>query len=253
MPELESVVGFLNELLGVEGHPDYRTALNGLQVGGPAGVDHVATAVDASVATIGRASDVGADLLIVHHGTFWGGVEPLVGRQLERVSGLIEGKVALYSAHLPLDAHPEVGNCAILIREIGLEPTDRFGEFEGAPLGFRASAGDLPLEDLVERVRGAIGGGRVQVIEGAGPTSGDVAVVTGGGGSFIPAAAAAGVRTLVTGEGSHHTFIDAHELGVNVIYAGHYATETFGVRALGELLVRKFGVTHTFIDIPSGL
>jgi dinuclear metal center YbgI/SA1388 family protein len=253
MPELESVVAFLDDLLEVRGHPDYRTALNGLQVAGPERIGHVASAVDASVATIDRARDIGADLMVVHHGAFWGGLQPLVGRQLARVGTLIRNGIALYSAHLPLDAHPEVGNCAILIREIGLEPEGRFGEFEGVSLGFRAPAGDLPLAELADRVRRAVGGGPVRVIEGAGPGSGDVAVVTGGGGSFIPAAAAAGVRTLVTGEGSHHTFVDAHELGVNVIYAGHYATETFGVRALGDRLREAFGIEHSFIDVPSGL
>lgn len=251
--ELESIVAFLDELLDVAGHPDYPTALNGLQVEGPPAVDHVVSSVDASEATIAAAAAEGADLLLVHHGAFWSGLGPVVGRRYRRLRGLIDNGIALYSAHLPLDAHPDVGNCALLMRAIGLEPTARFGSYEGAPIGWRGDGGGMGIQELRERVSAAVGGGPVRVIEGAGPDVGEVAVVTGGGGSFIGEAAAAGVGTLVTGEGSHHTFTDAHELGVNVLYAGHYATETFGVRALGEVLARRFGVTHTFVDLPSGL
>ncbi|HKK94473.1 MAG TPA: Nif3-like dinuclear metal center hexameric protein [Longimicrobiales bacterium] len=251
--ELERVVGFMDELLDVDAHPDYRTALNGLQVEGPAEVDVVVSAVDTSEATIAAAIDHGADLMLVHHGAFWSGLQPLVGRHYRRMRALIEGEVALYSAHLPLDAHPDVGNCALLMRALGLEPAARFGGYEGAPLGWRASTSGLQLDELARRLSHATGGGDVRVIAGSGSTAGEVAVVTGGGGSFIGDAAKEGIDTLVTGEGAHHTFTDAHELGVNVLYGGHYATETFGVRALGDELARRFGVTHTFVDVPSGL
>jgi len=251
--KLESIVGFLDTLLDIPAHPDYRTALNGLQVQGAAGVDRVVSAVDVSEGTIGLAAEAGADLLLVHHGAFWGGLEPIVGRQYRRLRALFDRQMSLYAAHLPLDAHPEFGNCALLMRGLGLEPEDRFGSYEGAPLGWQADAGATSLAELADRLSAAVGGGPVRTIEGSGPRAGVVAVVTGGGGSFIGEAAAKGVRTLVTGEGAHHTFTDAHELGVNVLYGGHYATETFGVRALGEELVRRFGVDHTFVDLPSGL
>lgn len=251
--ELERVVGFLDELLDVRAHPDYRTALNGLQVDGPDRVKVVASAVDTSEATITAAVDAGADLMLVHHGTFWGGLEPLVGRQFRRIRALITNEVALYSAHLPLDAHPEFGNCALLMRALDLDPSERFGEYEGAPIGWRTPSTDLTLDELTRRLSVALGGGPVHTIEGAGPKAGEVAVVTGGGGSFIAAAAAEGIDTLVTGEGAHNTFTDARELGVNVLYGGHYATETFGVRALGDELARRFDVDHTFVDVPSGL
>jgi dinuclear metal center YbgI/SA1388 family protein len=251
--ELESIVGFLDGLLEVERHPDYPTALNGLQVAGPESVHRVVSAVDTSEATIAAAAEEGADLLLVHHGAFWDGLGPVTGRRYRRLHALFQHGIGLYSAHLPLDAHPEFGNCALLMKALGLEPADRFGTYEGAPIGWRAETEEMGLDELRERVSRAVGGGPVRVIDGAGRDAGVVAVVTGGGGSFIAAAAAEGVTTLVTGEGAHHTFTDANELGVNVLYAGHYATETFGVRALGEELVRRFGVSHTFVDVPSGL
>jgi dinuclear metal center YbgI/SA1388 family protein len=253
MPELESIVGFLDRLLGVPEHPDYPTALNGLQVAGPDRVGRVVSAVDTSEATIAAAAAEQADLLLVHHGAFWGGLAPVTGRRYRKLHALFRGDIALYAAHLPLDAHPEFGNCALLMRAIGLEPEDRFGMYGTTPIGWRADAGALALEDLRLRVSAAVGGGPVRLIEGAGPEAGHVAVVTGGGGSFIEEAASEGVTTLVTGEGAHHTFTDAHELGVNVVYAGHYATETFGVRALGDELARRFDVSHAFVDVPSGL
>lgn len=251
--KLESIVGFLDDLLDVDTHPDYRTALNGLQVQGTGDVNVVVSAVDTSEATISAAVDEGADLLLVHHGAFWGGLEPLLGRHYRRMRALITKDLALYSAHLPLDAHPEFGNCALLMRALDLEPHARFGEYEGAPIGWRTSTAGLSLDELSRRLSGVTGAEDVKVIAGAGPSAGEVAVVTGGGGSFIGDAARAGIDTLVTGEGAHHTFTDAHELGVNVLYGGHYATETFGVRALGDELARRFGVTHTFVDVPSGL
>ncbi|MDT8368108.1 MAG: Nif3-like dinuclear metal center hexameric protein [Longimicrobiales bacterium] len=250
--ELEAIVDFVDTLLGTRTHPDYATALNGLQVQGPSRVSTVASAVDLSETTIAGAGRAGADLLLVHHGAFWGGLQPLVGRTYRRIHGLLDRRIALYSAHLPLDAHPDVGNCALLLRELGFEPEARFGSYEGAPIGWQADTGDLSLADLSRRAAAAVGGD-VRVIEAAGPRAGRVAVVTGGGGSFIGEAADEGITTLVTGEGAHHTFTDAHELGVNLLYAGHYATETFGVRAVGEMLAERFGVHHTFIDVPSGL
>jgi len=250
--KLESLVAFLDEALGIPHHPDYPTALNGLQVGGVETVSRVAAAVDTSVRTISAAAAGGAQLMVVHHGAFWDGLRPITGRRLDRVRGLLDGGVALYSAHLPLDAHPTLGNCAILMREIGLEPTERFGSHEGAPLGWSAETGNLALTDLRARVEEAVAG-PVQVIAGGGEEAGRVAVVTGGGGSFLTRAAAEGVGTLITGEGGHHTFVDAHELGINLIYAGHYATEVFGVKALGGLIEAEFGLDWFFVDDPSGL
>lgn len=251
--KLESILEYLDRYLGVSAHPDYRTALNGLQVAGPDTVRRVAAAVDASAASIREAASRGADLLIVHHGLFWGGLQPLVGPHFERIRLLIESGTALYSCHLPLDAHPEVGNCALLCRALGLEPAGRFGRHEGVEIGWWAEV-DPPLtvEALRERTAAAVGG-PVHVIPGGPERIARVGVVTGGGASFTAEAARAGLDALVTGEGPHHTHFDAVERGVHVLFGGHYATETFGVRALAEHLSERFDLEWLFIDQPTGL
>jgi dinuclear metal center YbgI/SA1388 family protein len=261
--ELHALVEYLDGYLDIPAHPDYSRALNGLQVGFPGGaggtgaagsstVHRVAAAVDTSEAVVRSAVEAEAQLLLVHHGLFWDGFQPLTGRRYRRVEPLIRGGVALYSAHLPLDAHAEVGNCILLARALGLEVKGRFGEYEGRPVGFWGTPVEWDLASLVSRFEGAVEG-PVQVLDGGPESVARVAVVTGGGGSFIEEAARQGIDALVTGEGSHHTFVDAHELGVHVLYGGHYATETFGVRALAAHLAERFDLEWTFLDHPSGL
>lgn len=254
--ELESLLQYLDAYLGVADHPDYPTALNGLQVDGPDRVEHVCAAVDASEESIRGAVAAGADLLLVHHGLFWSGLRRLTGRRFRKVSALVRGEVGLYSVHLPLDAHPDVGNCALLARALGVETSERFGEYEGAPIGWCGSwsdgEGPRDRDELERRLAEAVGG-PVHVIAGGAASIERVGVVTGGGGSFIEDAARAGLDALVTGEGSHHTYVDARELGINVLYGGHYATETFGVQALARHLAGRFGLGWTFLDFPSGL
>lgn len=252
--KLESIVSYMDTYLSVSDHPDYRPAFNGLQVEGGVDVRRVAAAVDASLGTIEEAVERGADLLLVHHGLFWSGSAPLTGRHFRRVRALVEGGLAVYSCHLPLDAHPEVGNCALLARAIGVEPTDRFGAYGGAPIGW---SGRLDVSGsvthLVDRLEGALGGGPVHLIPGGPEHVERVAVLTGGGASFVQEAAELGLDALVTGEGPHHTHLDAMELGVHVLFGGHYATETFGVRALAHHVAERFGLDAFFIDQPTGL
>lgn len=252
---LESVLQFCDDLLGVEGHPDYPPALNGLQVDGAPGrpVHRVAAAVDASEAVLARAAAAEVDLLVVHHGLFWGGLRPVTGRHYRKLSHLIRSGTALYSVHLPLDAHPDVGNSALLARAMGLEVDGPFGEYKGVTIGWRGRTPEpWTPETLVARTGAAVDGpARVM---GDGPTEiRTVAVVTGSGASFLPDAAAAGIDALVTGEAAHHNYMDACELGVHLVLAGHYATETFGVRALVDRIAERFGVESLFIDDPSGL
>ncbi len=250
--KLEDLLHFLDDLLEPDDHPDYEGAHNGLQVEGPEEVGRLAVAVDASEATIDEAIRIDADLLLVHHGLFWGGGAPLTGRLYRRVAPLVRNTVGLYSSHLPLDSHPEVGNCAVLARELGVEPSERFGSYGGAPIGWRgALARPIGREELRRRVADVVGG-EVRLIPGGPDEVRTVAVLTGGGGSFVGEAAGL-VDALVTGEGSHHTYFDAVEGGVDVYYAGHYATETWGVRALASLVEERFGVEWTFIDHPTGL
>jgi len=249
--QLTELVSYLDSYLDVRSVPDAPHALNGLQVERSAAVTRIAAAVDLCDATIALAATAGANFLLVHHGLFWGGLQPLVGAQYRRVARLIRHDIALYSAHLPLDRHPEVGNNAVLARALAVAPRGEFGEEYGKPIGVW---GELTVgrAALLERVGALLG--VVPRLLAFGPEQvRRVGIVTGAGGSLIPQAAAAGLDTYITGEGPHHTFFDAEELGVNVIFAGHYATETVGVKALAEHLSAKFHLPWTFLDHPTGL
>lgn len=251
--KLESLLQYLDEYLGVADHPDYSNALNGLQVGGPEDVRHLVAAVDASEASIGAAVDRGADLLLVHHGLFWDGLRPITGRRLRRVGPLIREGVGLYSVHLPLDAHPEVGNCALLARALGIELEGTFAGYEGVDIGWWGTLPEpLDAEGLQARC-GQVLDGPAHLIPGGPPEIRRVGVVTGGGASFTAEAARRGLDALVTGEGSHHTHFDAMELGIHVLMGGHYATEVFGVQALAGHLAERFDLTWEFVDQPTGL
>ncbi len=249
--KLIELVRYLDEYLGVEAHPDARNALNGLQLEGHDEVRSVAAAVDASLATVEETIRRGADLLIVHHGLFWGGLQPLTGRRYTKVQKAIDARLAVYSAHLPLDAHPDVGNGAVLARAVGLDIEAPFGEYQGVSVGWQGRL-DEPRDFLLEKLENTVGGS-VRLIPGGPERVSRVAVATGAGGSLIAEAHAAGLDTLITGEGAHHTYFDAMELGVNVFYAGHYATETWGVRALAMHLEGEFGLHWEFIDLPTGM
>jgi dinuclear metal center YbgI/SA1388 family protein len=251
--KLESLLQYMNGYLGIEGHPDYPNALNGLQVSGPEDVSLVASAVDASQASIEAAIELGADLLMVHHGLFWDGLQPITGRAHRRLSALMGANMALYSCHLPLDTHSEIGNCVLLGRAMGLELEGRIGQFQGVDLGWWGRTLEpTSAEALVSAVSKAVGGD-VHLIPGGPERVERVGVLTGGGGSFARAAADLGLDALVTGEGSHHTHFDAMEFGIHVLFAGHYATETFGVRALGEHVAERFDLDCRFLDQPTGL
>lgn len=249
--ELEQLLRFLDEYLGVSDFPDFDGAENGLQVQGSERVDHLAVSVDVSQATIDGAVDSGADLLLVHHGLFWGGLGRITDRLYAKLSTLIRNDVGLFSVHLPLDAHPAVGNAAVLAREIGVEVEEPFGRFEDIAIGWsgRVKGSRSELHNRLEELLGRT----VHLIPGGSDRIRRVAVVTGSGGSFIREAAEAGMDALITGEGKHHDFVEATELGLNVFYGGHYATETWGVRALARHLERTFSLSWTFIDEPSGL
>lgn len=251
--KLESLLQYMDEYLGVSGHPDYPTALNGLQVDGAGDVTKVVAAVDATQATIEMAAAVGADLMIVHHGLFWDGLRPVTGRRFKRLKALLDHGIALYACHLPLDAHPEVGNCALLARALGLELTGRFGRYQDAELGWVGRL-ETPLSpgELRERTSQAVGG-PVQLIPGGPDQIERVGVVTGGAGGLTEEASKAGLDAFVTGEAAHHNAFDAHEGGVHLLLAGHYATETFGVRALAEHIADRFGLEQLFVDQPTGL
>jgi dinuclear metal center YbgI/SA1388 family protein len=248
---LRDVVRDLDAYLQVDAVPDDDHALNGLQVENTGRVRRVAVAVDASARTIAEAVRRGCDLVVVHHGLFWGGNQAVTGPRFRRLKPLLQHDVALYAAHLPLDVHPEVGNNVLLARELGMEVAGTFGEYRGVEVGVHGRL-ELKREVLAARLDDVLGR-RVHMMLFGPEVVQRVGVLTGGGGSMIRSAVAAGLDAYITGEGPHHTHFDAEEGGINVYYGGHYATETWGVRALGAWLETRFGLPWEFIDHPTGL
>jgi dinuclear metal center YbgI/SA1388 family protein len=251
MAALEPILQFLEETFRVSECKDYPNALNGLQVQGPADVHRIAVAVDASEVTIRAAVAREAQLLIVHHGIFWDGLGALTGPRFRKVHALLTGSLGLYSLHLPLDAHPKLGNCALLCRAMGLEPTEPFGHYEDIPIGWCATT-NLDRQALKKRLSEAVGGD-VHLVAGGPDVVDRVGVLTGAGASAIREAAETGLDTLVTGEAAHQHYHEAMEFGVNLYLGGHYATETFGVKALGAAVADRFGVEWEFLEYPTGL
>ncbi len=254
---LAAITAHLDALLRTSEVPDYPGALNGLQVECRAPITRVAVAVDASLQTIQGALDAGANLLVVHHGLFWSGVQALRGNTYERFRRLLANDIAVYSSHLPLDVHPTLGNNALLARALDLDPVEGFARFQSISVGV-AGLTDVATEALADRADAlarAEGGALVSVGITAGRRTRRWAICTGAGASSdtLREAADANVDTLIVGEGPHHTGVDAAERGIAVLYAGHYATETFGVRALGAELERQFGLPWSFVAAPTGL
>ncbi len=249
--KLSDLTAYLDEYLRIGEVADESNALNGLQVDGGPEVNRIAAAVDACQATIDAAATCGANLLVVHHGLFWNGLEPIVGRHARRVRTLLQNDMALYAAHIPLDIHPEVGNNVVLAAALGLEDTGWFGDYRGQEIGV-AGMLELPVGKLAARLSEVLGA-EPRVIACGPERTRRVGVVTGGGGGMIAQARDAGIDTYITGEGSHHTYFDAEEFGLNVLYAGHYATETVGVKALAAHVSERFGVPWEFLDHPTGL
>ena len=255
MTALEEIVAFLDEELRTGEIPDYPNALNGLQLENRSGtVGRVVAAVDASLPVLREAlahDTAKGTLLLVHHGLFWQGLQAHTGAGFKKLSCAHDADLAIYSSHIPLDIHPGFGNNALLARAIGLEHTAPFFPWKGIELGLTAAfPGDR--NELRQRLSSAVGA-PVHLCPGGGEQAGRVGIITGGAGSEVAAMAAAGIDTFITGEGPHWSFPLAEELGINVLYAGHYATETFGVRALAGELARRFELEHDFIDRPTGL
>jgi dinuclear metal center YbgI/SA1388 family protein len=250
---LQEMVEFLDGYLRIGEVPDEAGAVNGLQVANEGEVPAVVVAVDATQRTIDRvvADCPRGTLLVVHHGLLWDGNRPIAGRRYRRIKALLDHDIAVYSAHIPLDVHPEVGNNAVLAKMLGILDPVPFDTYKGMPFG---ASGHLisSREGLVQRLVELLGD-QVHLIPGGPETTTRVGIITGGAGGRIEQAAAAGLDTYITGEGAHHTTFDALEFGVNVLYAGHYATETVGVKALGQLLGERFGVAWAFHDHPTGL
>lgn len=253
--ELSELVSRYDERLRTDDYADVDASANGLQVG-PASkhVERVAFAVDAVAETAERAADAGADLLVAHHGLSWGGIERVTGRQYGRIAPLIDGDVALYVSHLPLDGHPELGNAAGIADLLGLSRREGVGHVGPETIGLRGSADGLARDDVHARLASELdhGGAGVRCLDFGPETVEDVAVVTGAGADFLDEAVAAGADTLITGETKGKTYHEAREAGINVFAGTHYGTETFGVRSLSAL-TDEWGPETTFLDAPTGL
>lgn len=256
-PTLEQILPWLDDLLQTEATPDYAGALNGLQLSHAGPVHRVAAAVDASLRAVEQAIDVGANLLVVHHGLFWAGAQPIRGPLHRKMRLLFEHDIAVYSSHLPLDRHDTLGNNVLLARALQLTPAGHWFPYKGVPIGIVAS-GDLATRELALRVREfAARHDHHAVItpHDAERRSRTIAFCSGGGATTdsIREAVALGADTLIVGEGPHHTAIDAAEADLVLMYAGHYATETLGVQALAAAIETRWGLPWSFLPAPTGL
>lgn len=247
---LHEITAFLDKTLSVDSIPDASRALNGLQLENGGSVSKIAVAVDGSERTIHAALELGADLLLLHHGIFWQAMQPVTGVAYRKLKAAMDGNLAIYSAHLPLDVHPVYGNNALLAKACGIRPAGEGLDYHGVSLGacgeFRGSC-----RELAQRLESALSA-PVQAFwaESEEAPAGNVLVCSGGAGDELVEAARRGCRTYITGEGSHWNIPMADELGINLVFGGHYFTETFGVKALGQLLHDVYGLDCAFIDLP---
>jgi len=254
--ELSELTGRLDERLDIAAYADLDASPNGLQVGPESGtVEHVAVAVDAAVETVERAADAGADLLVTHHGLIWGDMERVTGSNYRRIAPLVDHDLPLYVSHLPLDGHQELGNAAGVADVLNLGNREPFGSLGPEVIGQRGTASEpYAVDELRNLLADELdtGDGAVRALDFGPDEIRDVAIVTGSGVDWLDEAADAGVDALVTGEGKQKAFHEAREAGINVVLAGHYATETFGVQSL-QSLIGEWGLETTFIDCPTGL
>ena len=251
MTTLREIAQYADTFLHIAECGDWPNAFNGVQVENSGKVTKIGAAVDASTRAFTAAAERGVDLLIVHHGLFWPGVQSITGAFRRQIALLFEHDIALYSAHLPLDLHPLVGNNAQLATSLGLEETQAFLPLKGQLAGLKSDAA-IPREELTRRLEQSLGE-RVKLIAAGPAVTSTIGVVSGGAGSEIYEVARAGVDTFITGEAPQWAAVAAEELGVNLFLGGHYATETFGVKALAAHLSERFSIPWEFISAPTGL
>ncbi|HEX4630549.1 MAG TPA: Nif3-like dinuclear metal center hexameric protein [Chthoniobacterales bacterium] len=248
---LTQIVSYADEHLRIREIADWENALNGLQVENSGAVTKIGAAVDASMRTIELAIENGVNLLIVHHGLFWPGLQPISGGRRRMFEQIFRNDLAIYSAHLPLDVHSVLGNNAQLAASLGFENTEPFFEAKGQLVGLRAET-KMSREELAAKLEKSLGGPVKMFAWGPAETK-SIGLVTGGAGSEIYAVARDGIDTFITGEAPHWAAVAAQELGLNLLLGGHYATETFGVKAFAAHLSERFDLPWEFIDSPTGL
>src|SRR5882724_123484 len=271
MPSLSDIVTYTDDFLRIREVGDWDNALNGLQIENSGQVTRLGAAVDVSTRGLTEAAKRNVDLLIVHHGLFWPGLQPVKSALRRQLQLAFENDIALYGAHLPLDIHPKVGNNAELVAALGLplgvrghvrafksgdmspqsKSAQPFLEEKGQPVGLKARA-SMPRNELIRKLRKVLGG-PVKVFTFGPRQTSTIGVVTGGAGSEIYRVAQENIDTFITGEAPHWAAVAAQELGMNLLLGGHYATEVFGVKALAAQLSKRFGISWEFIDCPTGL
>ena len=248
---LSEIVRHLEELLNHANIADYPGAHNGMQIENSGRIVRVCAAVDACEAVLADAASVPGTLLLVHHGLLWGGARSFTGALRRKLKLAFDADLAVFSSHLPLDLHAKLGNNVLLAKALGLRKCTPAFQSKGQAIG-RVGNVDVSRGEFARRIEKAVGGA-VKLAPGGPSHLRRVGVVTGGAGDLVSEAAALGCDAFVTGEGAHHTFTLAEEVGVNLFYAGHYATETFGVKALAQHVARKFRKPWEFIHHPTGL
>lgn len=251
MSQLEKLVDYCNELLRIGEISDWPNALNGLQIENSGKVTKIGAAVDASNRTIHAAVEQGIDLLIVHHGLFWPGLRPVTGGRRQMLECALANDLALYSVHLPLDLHSALGNNAQLMNALGFDNMEPFFVVKGQPIGLKVTR-QISREELAQKLERSLGG-QVRLFAAGPGQAGTIGLITGGAGSEIYAVASEGIDTFITGEAPHWAGVAAEELGINLFLGGHYATETFGVKALAAHLSNRFDLPWQFLDFPTGL
>ena len=251
MMSLSEVVSYTNDFLRIREISDWNNALNGLQIENSGSVTKIGASVDVSTRVLEAVAKQNVDLLVVHHGLFWPGLQPVTGVLRRQLELAFENNLALYSAHLPLDLHPQVGNNAQLADTLGLKSTQPFFEEKGQLIGVKALA-SLPRSELDSKLQKALNGPVKAFMFGPKKT-GTIGIITGGAGSEIYKVAQEGIDTFITGEAPHWAAVAAEELRMNLLLGGHYATEVFGVKALAAHLSERFKVPWTFFDCPTGM
>ena len=251
MASLAEIVSYSDRFLRIREIGDWDNALNGLQIENSGRITRIGAAVDVSTRVLTEAQSRNIDLLIVHHGLFWPGLRPICGALRRQLRLAFENDIALYSAHLPLDIHPRVGNNAQLVASLGLKSPRPFLEEKGQPVGLKMRA-SLARSELVRKLQKALNSS-VKFLDFGPKQARAIGIVTGAAGSEIYRVAEDNIDTFITGEAPHWAAVAAEELGVNLLLGGHYATEVFGVKALAAHLSKRFGVPWEFIDCPTCL
>ena len=252
MTPLQHITNLLDTTLRIREIKDASVALNGLQVENNGQVTKVALAVDGSQKTIEDAIAAGADLLILHHGIYWCGLRPMTGWFKKKIETCLQHNLAVYGAHLPLDLHPELGNNAGIAQALGLSDCTPEVDYHGTLIGV-AGTFNGTVAELRDKYANITGSSITGFVQDASVPAGRVAVCSGGAGDVIYQMHEKGYRTYLTGEENHWVVNAAQDMGVNILFAGHYATETFGVKALGKLIETQFGLPTVFIDNPTGM